>query len=457
MPISFKCSGCDKLFRVGDEMAGKKSRCPACSTVLTVPGGETNVAPKPSAKARVAAPPPLPKDDDYEVVNEDDAPTTKSKAKTKPKAAPARDDDDDDDDRPRRKRRQDDDEDDEGVAATGGDVDDDDYGDEDEDDDKPKKKKKPKKGKKNDKKSPVGLILLISGGVLALLLLAGGGVLLWFLLGGGGIGEALTYAPDNVESITSTRADAIENSPFGKAVKAQNPNPSVPRTGIASVTQSKGIIQTVVMSSSDATVTFTKLKASVTVEELKGAARAGANFTETKVGNYTIYEAGFECFCLVNSTTLLGGSKAVLQKVLARNAKPTLTPEFQKVMNEVNWGRGVAMAKVVKPNPFGGGLGMGAEAGMESEVTMIDIGVNATFQRLAFFKDATAAENFKKKQEEDLQRAKSSGLVPAEFKEVLDSAKISQFGTKVSMEMTIKQEAVTKAGKGGAFGVPGLF
>lgn len=36
MPISFDCS-CGKRFRVKDELAGKRARCPACGTVLVVP------------------------------------------------------------------------------------------------------------------------------------------------------------------------------------------------------------------------------------------------------------------------------------------------------------------------------------------------------------------------------------------------------------------------------------
>jgi len=37
MPIAFSCPTCAKGFRVNDDMAGRKSKCPACSTPLTVP------------------------------------------------------------------------------------------------------------------------------------------------------------------------------------------------------------------------------------------------------------------------------------------------------------------------------------------------------------------------------------------------------------------------------------
>src|SRR5689334_7362453 len=37
MPISFVCPGCQKTLRAKDEMAGRKSRCPYCKTVCTIP------------------------------------------------------------------------------------------------------------------------------------------------------------------------------------------------------------------------------------------------------------------------------------------------------------------------------------------------------------------------------------------------------------------------------------
>lgn len=36
MPISFSCR-CGRILRVADELAGRKARCPGCSSVLTVP------------------------------------------------------------------------------------------------------------------------------------------------------------------------------------------------------------------------------------------------------------------------------------------------------------------------------------------------------------------------------------------------------------------------------------
>jgi hypothetical protein len=39
MSIEFRCSGCGKLLRVGDDAAGRQMQCPACNQIGTVPVG----------------------------------------------------------------------------------------------------------------------------------------------------------------------------------------------------------------------------------------------------------------------------------------------------------------------------------------------------------------------------------------------------------------------------------
>jgi len=45
MPIQSACPGCGKLLAVADDVAGKKARCPACSTIYTVPSQSTSAQP----------------------------------------------------------------------------------------------------------------------------------------------------------------------------------------------------------------------------------------------------------------------------------------------------------------------------------------------------------------------------------------------------------------------------
>jgi predicted Zn finger-like uncharacterized protein len=37
MPISVTCRGCEKRYRVQDDLAGRKIRCPKCREVIVVP------------------------------------------------------------------------------------------------------------------------------------------------------------------------------------------------------------------------------------------------------------------------------------------------------------------------------------------------------------------------------------------------------------------------------------
>jgi DNA-directed RNA polymerase subunit RPC12/RpoP len=59
MTIRFKCSGCEKVLKVGDQYAGKRAKCPHCRTVLTVPRPPgPNVAAAPPVEPALPAPQP---------------------------------------------------------------------------------------------------------------------------------------------------------------------------------------------------------------------------------------------------------------------------------------------------------------------------------------------------------------------------------------------------------------
>ena len=66
MAISTLCPGCQSLFRLPDEFAGKQVRCQKCSRLLMVPGvliAPPKAAPKPAPRpepvpAAASAPPP---------------------------------------------------------------------------------------------------------------------------------------------------------------------------------------------------------------------------------------------------------------------------------------------------------------------------------------------------------------------------------------------------------------
>lgn len=82
MPILLQCN-CGKRLKVPDELAGRRGKCPACSTVLEIPApGSTN-----DVRPTVAAPDPLEGlDDDYGIAPS--APVAPQPARS-PYASPA--------------------------------------------------------------------------------------------------------------------------------------------------------------------------------------------------------------------------------------------------------------------------------------------------------------------------------------------------------------------------------
>jgi predicted Zn finger-like uncharacterized protein len=84
MPVTVRCRGCKAAFKVRDDLAGKKVRCPRCTAILVVPEAE----------------------EEFEPVEVDDRVTNAPKRGGKP--APRRHDpDEDEDDRPRKGRHRD--------------------------------------------------------------------------------------------------------------------------------------------------------------------------------------------------------------------------------------------------------------------------------------------------------------------------------------------------------------
>ncbi|QEG40513.1 hypothetical protein [Roseimaritima ulvae] len=60
MPISIRCSGCSRTINAPDHAAGKRVKCPACATVLSVPASQPAAAAQPAAVAPPAAVPSVP-------------------------------------------------------------------------------------------------------------------------------------------------------------------------------------------------------------------------------------------------------------------------------------------------------------------------------------------------------------------------------------------------------------
>src|SRR5436309_6926419 len=86
MTIAFRCASCEKLFKVADDLAGRKAKCSVCGALMAIP--ETSEV----------------EEEDEEVVTEaaDDMPPPK---KRKGRSQADEYEDEDADDRPRKKKR----------------------------------------------------------------------------------------------------------------------------------------------------------------------------------------------------------------------------------------------------------------------------------------------------------------------------------------------------------------
>ena len=45
MPITFKCSGCGKVYRIAESMAGRKGKCKVCGTSMVIPHSDQQSSP----------------------------------------------------------------------------------------------------------------------------------------------------------------------------------------------------------------------------------------------------------------------------------------------------------------------------------------------------------------------------------------------------------------------------
>src|SRR4051794_24472962 len=93
--ITFKCTKCQHVLKIGAEKAGRKAKCPKCGQAVTIPGA--NAAPEPPAKK--------PDDDEedggaYGLADEPAHVAPKVDLTTPIRPGGGGDDDDDDEDRP---------------------------------------------------------------------------------------------------------------------------------------------------------------------------------------------------------------------------------------------------------------------------------------------------------------------------------------------------------------------
>jgi hypothetical protein len=415
MTIAFSCPGCGKQFKVSDNMAGRKAKCSACATIIQVPSGP---------EQRVSATP----------------------ESRKPARAPAPADEDAGGDEP--------------APARG-------------------RKTQPKK-----KGSKVLLFTLLGvGGLLSMCLCCTGGyfgaaffsilppfmdpVDLNYRMGGGPPPE-YKYLPDNCQMISVAHVDEILESDFYKQIKKELPvvdkgvsddkQYGMPMTNVSRITEGRTFGK-----KDSEHVTVIKTKSSVKADDIASKKGTGKDsFKKVTEGDYTIYTGQFESFCVVNDTTVLFGSKETLQKVLKRNDQPKLSDGLKNAMKQVRFTKSAAVAVDLKPiqdeipkskpgDPVDYSEMVGKAEGLGVQVEIgSDIEINAT----VVCKDDKAAEDLKKMIDGAITFAKGIKDLPKEAKDIMESVKVSNSGSKCTVSVKCKADQIIKAGKSSKMGFP---
>jgi predicted Zn finger-like uncharacterized protein len=421
MPIAFACPHCAKPFRVADELAGKRSKCPSCGNTLMVPASAAVQAPPPAPPpyvpppAPVYAPPPAP-------------------VYAPPPPQPAYDVT--------------------GVPAAA-----------------PMAYQRPRAGSGKGKLVAILSLAVIGLGVVAAV---GGGLVYYLVMGPTGpSGDDLRYLPNNCQAVLSLRPEQILASKAFQDVKKEMPNGSdkdleksmekemgIPMANITSLViggrfdgeaDLAGIVHT---------------NKAVTAADLLSNMK-DAKFTEEKVGNYTMHKKNVtygskDCFCVVDSNLVVFcNNPDTLKKILERDKKAEMSEGMQAALNQIDTSKTLALAVNVKDalakrKSQGSGMGMMA---MMDPTQMVDfddveglavnmnIGNDIQVTATAVCKDKASAEDVRKLADGLIVIFKKVKAVPKDVQEMFATWDTASSGSKMTIKMTVKVEPMIKLAK----------
>jgi phage FluMu protein Com len=427
MAIEFPCSGCEAVLKVADASAGKKCKCPNCSSVNVVPAATAEVeedeveAPRKvkSAKRGVATE-PLPR--------------------VKKKARPLDEDDE----------------------ADGFDED----ATEDEEERKPKKGTG-KKAKGKSKKGGGKKGLIIGGAIglgLCLLLCGGGTVGLGYWYFRSGAAEDIRYYPNNAQAVETVHVDQITNSAVFKEIAAAGGQ----NNEFANLENQYGIPSTNIDRYSTArthgpspeSITVVRTKTPVQAGDisakLKGA-DAKVTFSEAAVGNFKINEPSTppgapgirNAFCLIDSKTVVYGQGRTVRSVLERNKAPELSAGMQAVMKKADFSRSQTRVEdfsdgnqqMVMPG-MGMGFGQfGPGKQFDNLVEEVQAGSDLSVHAAITFKDPASATAAKKEMDDNLQMTKNNPLMKP-FADIQVTSTVS--GSTLTTDVKIDGKTLAK-------------
>lgn len=393
--IVFACPSCAKQFKVPDEMAGRQSRCTQCSTPLTVPASTAAVAAWQQG-APQPVPPPMSAPSPYDVG---------------------------------------------GVARPA-----------------------------DDRFGFLKNKFVIAGvaGVFGVVML---GAVVWggyrLLFGGSGLGAEVRYLPDNTQAVVSLRPEQVLNSDAYKELKKeimadQRSSSSDPEKEFEQVSglPLNNMQQVVVGFSAGGNsegIIVVKTVKPVTADEIKS--KRGGSPPETKVGNYSVYEAFPMAWCVAEPKIVVFGKLDQLKKVLERNKDAELSAGLKTALKHADFSKSAVMAVDVKEvyaktkeeskkqgvdfDKMIDQIGIANPMGdIDAMTYSLDVGKDIKYQSVSLCKDSKTAEDMK---------VMSDGLAvflrrlfPKYGGDSFDTWESSTSGSKMTASMTLKTESIVK-------------
>jgi hypothetical protein len=428
MAIQFNCPGCGHLFRVGDEMAGRKGKCPKCGIIIQIPLADGSM-PAPAPSPIAPAPAPV-------------APAQSLRKQPAPKAV-------------------EEDEVVEEAAVEEGVVEE-------------AAPEAPKGGKKRSFLLPAiigGAVLLMSCCTCVPL------SVWWYWFTNGTLGSEKKYFPTDTQMVFSVQVDQGMESDLFKKVKGDLKaddflddkkslqEMGLPLSNIKRVTFASG------PNNSDPVI-IVRTRKSVKGGDIKSAMDK-KKFEEVTFLSNTIYEmteggkTSNDAFCVVESDVVIYADIKTIKVILDRGKAPEMTASMQKALSNTNFNATATVSVDMKSIQAAAERKNKGQASSEAKqaaqmagvdekvfakVEAVSVSLTVTTDVYVYAvvecKDSSGAEDIKKNIDTALSKAKSADM-PGDVKDAMNDIKPYQSGSSVTIKVTIKGDTIAKATKGG--------
>jgi hypothetical protein len=285
--------------------------------------------------------------------------------------------------------------------------------------------------------------------------LVGGGFAAYMLMGGRGVGNDLSYLPDDADVVMSMDVHGLMGSGAAAKLKAAAPqlfqqmDREIEKTGSKFKPDDIGRVTIGVNVAGQHFAGVIHFNRPMLDGDLN---KPGQTSVKKKAGSYEIVieDDGKTAHCQLDSYTFAIGSEAAMTAVLQRGGSATLAPDLAAAMKEVDFGHGFAVAvssAAWRNGPAGqmaGGMTMmpGGPDGVRGAALHADVDNDIRLQAALLCKDATVADQLKKMADGGLAVAKANTSLPPASAKIMNSVSVSNSGNIVSASMAIDSETI---------------